>query len=185
MCCFTGQKEIDDFIQLHADQEEISVWKIYRIVDGELQPTDYPTDGQYIEPGDILSNRTTKLLENVGDRYNSSSKYFFVPRGIHVFTTRQLAETWLSRWAKYRDDVYDRYVIVHCTAKIDDLVAVEKLVPTLVLTLKKYTTITDPMKDFIGQGWDEDKDLAVFMKIHLSVDEYTKVMMGIDSNKRK
>jgi len=170
MCSFTGQKEIDAFIHQNRDKEEIDVWKIYRVTENGLQPHNHPTDGQYITPGDIVSNRTTRLLEDEGDRLSCASNYYIVKRGIHVFTTRKLAELWISRWRRESKNpvLFDRrHVIIRCTAKMEDLVAVEKLIPTT-----KYTKIRDPELAVLMEEWMKDKDLAVFMKVHISQKDY-------------
>jgi len=162
MCCHTTKKATNDFRDEHQDQEEIVVWKIYEVVNGKLRSPMSPSPEILdIRPGDIVSNREDKQLgnEHHDDWYSEVKQVWLSERGIHVFTTKENAEHRKSVWEKYNFCLGDTYILVRCTAKMDDFVAFE---------LPGFHTV---VKNDINTD-----NAAVFMKINMSQADYDEAM---------
>lgn len=114
MCMEVGEYETAEFLRKHNVDEEITVWKLYRVVGKDVIPPFFHRNG-CICPGKIVSNRKTRNCAKK-PRYDGTS-YPTVARGIHVYLTRKAARRALNIW-------FLPGRIFKCTAEVADLIAV-------------------------------------------------------------
>jgi len=154
MCLVKNNEATEKFRKKNKNKKEVVVWKIYCVNDNRVSPIIY--DNGCVNPGRIESNRTNKHHDN--DNYDDE-----INRGIHVYLSRRVAR----KKGGYRLKVHQNghrgldflcirfslEKIFRCTAKMSDLVAVG--------------------------GYSNDRhDEAVFMKIHISPEDFERGKKG-------
>jgi len=154
MCLIEDKKATQTFLKKHETNEEVVVWKIYYVtgVDGKVIPPCCPM--KYItevNAGCIKSNRRVKHYDD-DDRMGYGPVPNKISRGIHVYFTRADARLNINVHGTYEGD---HCRVFRCTAKMEDLIAVG-----------------------VHAGVDETIRQAVFMKIHITPEEFEKGKKG-------
>jgi len=153
MCMLRDVYATEQFVREYTAQPTAVVWKVALITDdGQVYPPLYDDNPMIF--GDIVSNR-----EVDDDHDNKDTHRISIRRGIHVCLSKKACKAYIKadRWSKTRHRVdlgfarrTGKYIMLKCTAKIDDLVAIG------------------------GQN----NDRAVFMKIHITKKEFDKGKKG-------
>ena len=108
MCLIINRHETAEFFRKHDPDEEITVWKVYKVSGNKGENICPPFYRGRISPGWIISNRRTTSIRG----------QTIVARGIHVFLTRESARDYRGCFSSR---VTDR--VFKCKAKVSDLVA--------------------------------------------------------------